>query len=79
VQDAALNKRLIDLKAIYTDTRTDLVIQLLKRYDVRYVIVGEVERAYYPAAGLAKFERYDGTHWDLVYENPQVRIYLVRK
>ena len=30
---------------------------LLGQYDVKYVVVGELERIYYPGAGLAKFDR----------------------
>jgi uncharacterized membrane protein len=29
----------------------------LKQYNVRYIIVGQLERAYYAADGLAKFDQ----------------------
>ena len=51
----------------------------LRRYDVRYVIVGPLERALYPAEGLAKFEQMASAgRLGLVYQNPGVRIYEVK-
>jgi uncharacterized membrane protein len=52
---------------------------ILRKYEVRYIYVGEVERIYYPGAGLEKFERMraDG-QLDLVYQNEQVTIYEVK-
>jgi hypothetical protein len=42
-------------------------MELLRRYEVEYVVVGQVERYYYQAGGLAKFERMVGTHLERVY------------
>jgi uncharacterized membrane protein len=44
---------------------------------VSYVIVGQVERLYYPEEGLAKFAQMEGRELELVYENPKVQIYRV--
>ena len=44
-----------DVDTIYRTRDAALARTLLARYEVRYVFVGSLERAQYPAAGLAKF------------------------
>jgi len=41
--------------------------------------VGPLERAYYPEAGLRKFEGMAGSSLDIAYSSPQVVIYRVRE
>jgi YYY domain-containing protein len=49
---------------------------LLDRYHVRYIYVGPLERAYYQAEALAKFEQaVESGHVTLVYDDDGVRIY----
>jgi uncharacterized membrane protein len=52
--------------------------QFLQRYEVSYIIVGQMERAIYPAEGLAKYEAENGRLWDEVYRDGQTVIYKVR-
>ena len=49
----------------------------LERYGVTYIYVGELERAYYPQQGLAKFDAMLGRGLELAHENPKVRVYRV--
>jgi hypothetical protein len=44
---------------------------------VSYVIVGQLERGYYPPEGIAKFEEMDGQYLRLVFGNEGTRIYEV--
>ena len=74
-----IDRRLNDVAAIYADPDIDATRRLLRRYDVTYIYVGALERLYYGAGVVGKFERYNGVEWDLVYENPEVRIYRVRR
>jgi len=54
-------------------------LDFIQKYDVRYIVVGPLERAYYPPEGLAKFDRLaDEGRLTVVYENPGVTIYEVR-
>ncbi len=41
------------------------------------MIVGQLERLYYPPSGLAKFEDNLDGNLELVYENPGTTIYRV--
>ena len=47
--------RLRDVQSMFNTTSTDVAQVLLSRYHVRYVYVGDLERAYYASAGIAKF------------------------
>lgn len=73
-----VDRRIEDVRAIYTTADADAAERLLRRYGVRYIYLGPLERIYYPGEGLAKFEREQGRRWDRVYENEQVQIYAVR-
>ncbi|MHB1131710.1 MAG: hypothetical protein ACYC4L_04910 [Chloroflexota bacterium] len=70
--------RVAEIKDAYSSTDPNKALAVLRKYDVRYVIVGELERAYYPAAGLAKFDTLVGSQLDLVYDYQGVKIYQVR-
>ena len=48
--------RVNDVDTLYNTVDLNLTRELLSKYDVRLIIVGELERAYYDPAGLAKFE-----------------------
>ncbi len=51
-----IDKRLRDVRTIYNDPSPEMALELLGRYDVKYVYVGGLERAYYDPSGLRKFE-----------------------
>ena len=75
--------RRADVHALYSTTDVENARRLIEKYGVRYVYVGQLERLYYPQAGLEKFERM--AQYGLlspVYPtpdspNPEVRIYRV--
>ena len=60
-----------DIETLYTSLDPSEILTLLEKYDVSYVYVGPVERARYPAAGLAKFAGW----MDVVYDTGTVTIY----
>ena len=43
-----------DIEAIFSGTDTGEALRLLEEYEVKYVIVGALERSRYPASGLSK-------------------------
>jgi len=68
-----------DVRRLYTSEDIPETMRLLRKYKVRYVYLGKLERLYYPGPGLEKFDRMVGEELELVYENPQVKIYQVRQ
>jgi len=72
-----------EVDAFYNTVDTQLAMDFLTRYNVRYIIVGQLEKAkYIPitsdiASGLLKFEQYNGTFWQEVYRDGQTVIYEV--
>jgi YYY domain-containing protein len=51
--------------------------EFLKKYDVRYIVVGQLEYAAYSPEGIAKFERFNGKYWQEVYHDGNTVIYEV--
>ncbi len=73
-----VSQRAEQVDAFYKDPNPDQALRFLRRYDVRYVIVGQVERLYYPGAGLQKFQSGLNGALEVAYENPSLTIYRVR-
>jgi YYY domain-containing protein len=70
--------RLADVQAIYRSRDLEETALLLRRYGVRYVFVGALERRDYPAASLRKFTRIGKPVFrsgpTVVYELPAARL-----
>ena len=69
--------RVDEIGSFYNAVDVDSTRTFLKKYDVRYIIVGQLERAMYTPEGLSKFEQYDGTYWRSVYHDGATVIYEV--
>ncbi|GIV84493.1 MAG: hypothetical protein KatS3mg052_1500 [Candidatus Roseilinea sp.] len=70
--------RVADVREFYSTTDIERARLLLRRYDVRYVIVGEMERLYNDPAGFDKFEAMvEAGDLRIAYQNPGVTIYEV--
>ena len=79
--------RVPDVQTIYATTDPSQALELLHKYDVRYVYLGQLERnacvpygqpnVPLPAASIAKFTAMVGTSLKVVYQNPYVTIYEV--
>ena len=78
VSSLVVDWRLEDLRELFNTQDTARATELLKRYHVGYIYVGELERAYYDPLGLLKFEQMVGTTLDVAYHRPPVTIYRVR-
>ena len=72
----AVNLRIRHVREMYSTQDQERALELLRLYEVEYVIVGQLEQAYYPADGLAKFDAWarDGTA-EVMYQNPGAKIY----
>lgn len=74
--------RVDEVGAFYLTTDIQAARDFLKKYDVKYIVVGQLERNIYPLLegvpdGLAKFEEYDGKYWKEVYHDADTTIYEV--
>ena len=73
-----VDRRVADVERFYRTSSETQAMDFLRRYNVRYVYVGQHERLEYPEAGIAKFDTMAGEELTLVYENEQVKIFEVR-
>src|SRR5207248_2546636 len=71
-----IQQRITDVERAYASVSPQEALALVHKYQVRYVVVGGLERAYYPAAGLDKFRTMPELR--LVYDAAGVQIYEVQ-
>lgn len=75
-----IDRRLADIKTMFESTDPNVVLSLLQRYDVSLIYVGDLERANYPAAGLAKFDQMAASGiLSVIYKANGVTIYEVKQ
>jgi hypothetical protein len=76
-------QRGVDVDNFYNTPDVNAALDFLKKYNVRYIIVGQLELGKYTPAdpavpnGLLKFEQYDGVFWQEVYRDGETVIYEV--
>ncbi|MBU2611831.1 MAG: hypothetical protein KJ606_12930, partial [Chloroflexi bacterium] len=70
-------ERVAEIANFYTTTDPAAAQAFLKKYNVRYIIVGQLERAAYIGEGLLKFDWLNGQLWQEVYRDGQTVIYEV--
>ena len=72
----SIQDRRWDVRTIYASQDVDEALALMEKYAVSYIVVGQLERSYYPAEGLAKFDDLvESGRAEVVYENQGTRIY----
>ncbi len=75
-----VQQREANVNAFYTTLDIDTAWGILQHYDVSYIIVSNLERAYYPADALAKFDRMAGQGLlEVVYQQGAATVYKVIK
>ena len=76
--DAAIQARADDVATLYNTTDLARTRRLLDQYGIAYIVVGELEQAFYDGAGITKFETLaDRGALTLEYANEGTRIYRV--
>jgi YYY domain-containing protein len=75
-QSELVQRRVADVQRLFATPDADAAARILARYGARFVVVGPLERAYYPK-GIGKWAEAEGRLWTLAYANPGVRIYRV--
>jgi uncharacterized membrane protein len=73
-----IDQRLEDIRAFYLSSDRQLVQEFLERYQVEYIVVGQLEQLYYPGPGLNKFQEWQGDLWERVYSDAGTEIYQVK-
>lgn len=68
--------RVAQISVFYNTHDEGVVIEFLKKYQVKYIVVGQLERVYYPT-GLDKFDQWNGKYWKEVYRDGGTAIYEV--
>lgn len=57
IEGSVIDKRINDVDEFYNTTDIQYAKDFLKRYDVKYIVVSGLERVYYSAEGLEKFNQ----------------------
>lgn len=73
----AIPARIADVQEAYRTRDPDRAYEILRRYGVEYLVVGGLERAYFPR-GQEKWAARVGVLWDLAYSNEGVDVYRLR-
>ncbi|MGB7873439.1 MAG: DUF2298 domain-containing protein [Anaerolineales bacterium] len=73
----AVQDRVDAVGQFYNTTVLSYVREFIDKYDVHYIVVGQLEHIYYEDDGLAKFEQFDGNLWKEVYREGRTTIYEV--
>jgi uncharacterized membrane protein len=74
-----ITERIAEVDGFYNTTDLEQAVNFLRKYDVRYIILGQQERGHYPGSGLDKFEAAEGVLWDEVYRDGDTVIYEVNE
>lgn len=74
--------RVNEVNEFYRTDDLRYALDFLNKYDVKYIVVGQLERnVYTPTAdlpdGLEKFTQYEGVHWRIIYHDADTTIYEV--
>ena len=73
-----VRERARDVATIYGSPSHSRALELLQQYGVSYIVVGDLERAYYDSRGIAKFDSMaEAGSLTLEYANDGTRIYRV--
>jgi uncharacterized membrane protein len=72
-----VQNRVDEVGRFFTSTDRDDTIAFIEKYQVKYIIVGQLEQAYYSGEGLLKFSAWDGDLWNAVYTDGPLTIYEV--
>jgi YYY domain-containing protein len=76
-QHSEIQKRISDINIIYETENVEEALELIKKYQVKYIYIGDLEKLYYSSKGLSKFRLNMKTKVEVVYSNEKVDIYKV--
>ena len=77
VPSEEVTRRVDEVETFYETQDRTAAVEFLKLHNVRYIVVGQLEQAYYPGPGLEKFEKWNDDLWREVYREKDTVIYEV--
>ncbi len=72
-----VGRRIRDVQTIYSTADVEVALGVMRKYGVRYVYLGHLERIYFPE-GMEKFEDGLGGALEKVFDNGETAVYRVR-
>lgn len=69
--------RVNGIQEFYNSADVESAKRFLDQYQVKYIIVGQMEKGMYPGPGIEKFANLDGSLWNCVYDKDETQIYEV--
>ena len=67
------------MRTIYSTENFQEALELIVKYEVEYIYIGQLERNYYPIEGLEKFTANRNDQIQRVFSNSNVTIYKVKR
>ena len=77
IPDTSIWARIDEVTVFYNTTSLDQAVNFLRKYNVKYIMVGQLERVTYDPFGIAKFAIDEGQYWKQVYSDNTTAIYEV--
>jgi YYY domain-containing protein len=72
-----VNSRLQEINQFYLTEDIHAALDFLRKYEVRYIVLGQLERITYAGPGIEKFPAFNGNYWREVYREGDTVIYEV--
>jgi uncharacterized membrane protein len=70
--------RIDKVQRFYQTTNIEEVKSFIEKYQIKYIILGQLEKIVYPGLGLDKFRTMDGVLWNSVFQLEDTTIYEVK-
>jgi uncharacterized membrane protein len=71
--------RVDEIGEFYQTLDRQQVMSFLQKYEVQYIVVGQLEKIVYAGPGLAKFISWNDDLWHIVYQKDDTTIYEVNQ
>lgn len=75
--ESTIPDRISDANEFYLSSEEARLVEIIRKYRIEYIILGQLERALYPGPGLKKFDALNGRLWQEVYRDKETVIYRV--
>lgn len=69
--------RVDEINAFYNGVDPAAALAFLQKYNVKYIVVGQLEKIYYTPEGILKFKDLNRVYWNEVYQDSDTAVYEV--